>query len=344
MNYDDVLKKAAEVLAPKCRVCKDCNGLACRGEIPGVGAAGNGSSFTLCREYLSKIRIQMDAVHEHFEADPSIELFGCRLAGPFMVAPIGGMSFNYTNYLSEVEYSEAVVFGARQAGIIAFTGDGPQDDYFPSTLPVIAEADGMAIPTIKPWAREKLMSRIADVRSSGCPAFAMDIDSAALINLKLQGKPSYAKSEEEIREIVEVSEKPFIVKGVMTPESALRCARAGAYGIDVSNHGGRVMQDALPPVSVVSEIRAALDAAGSDMKLFVDGGIRSGADVFKCLALGADAVLIGRPYAIAAHGGGAEGVRLYTEKILQELKEVMLMTGCRTLAEITEDKISKAFL
>ena len=337
MTYEDVLKKAREVMAPKCRVCKDCNGIACRGEIPGTGAAGNGSGFTLCREYLAKVRIHMDAVHEHFEADPSVELFGRRFAGPVMVAPIGGMSFNYTNYLSETEYSEAVVFGAKQAGIIAFTGDGPNDDYFPSTLPVIAAADGMGIPTIKPWAKEKLMERIADIRASRCPAFAMDIDSAALVNLKLQGKAVYTKSEDEIREIVEASGRPFIVKGVMTPESAVRCVRAGAYGIVVSTHGGRIMQDTLPPVSVLADIR---DAVGDRMKVFVDGGIRSGADVFKCLALGADAVLIGRPYAIAAHGGGAEGVRIYTEKILQELKEVMLMTNCRTPAEITREKIS----
>ncbi len=338
MTYEEVLKKAAEVLKPKCRVCRDCNGIACRGEIPGVGAAGDGSSFTLCREYLSKIRLHMDAVHEHFEADSTIELFGCSLAGPVMVAPIGGMSFNYTNYLSETEYCEAVVFGAKQAGIIAFTGDGPNDEYFPSTLPVIAAADGLAVPTIKPWAKEKLFDRIADIRKTSCPAFAMDIDSAALVNLKLQGKPAFAKSEAEIKEIVEASGKPFIVKGVMTPESALRCMRAGAYGIVVSTHGGRIMQDTLPPVSVLSEIR---EVVGDRMKVFVDGGIRSGADVFKCLALGADAVLIGRPYAIAAHGGGAEGVVLYTEKILQELKEVMLMTDCRTLSEITKEKIRK---
>ncbi|MBQ9021241.1 MAG: alpha-hydroxy-acid oxidizing protein [Eggerthellaceae bacterium] len=336
MTYEEVLQKAAEVLKPKCRVCPECNGVACRGEVPGVGAIGDGSAFTLCRDYLSRIRLQMDAVHPHFDADTSLEMFGIQLAGPVMVAPIGGMPFNYTNVLTETEYCEAVVFGAKEAGIIAFTGDGPLDDYFPSTLPVIASAGGLGIPTIKPWAKEKLFDRIDDISKIDCPAFAMDIDSAALVNLKLQGKPAFAKSEEEIREIVEAAQCPFIVKGVMTPESALRCARAGAYAIVVSSHGGRIMQDTLPPVSVLSEIK---DAVGDQMKIIVDGGIRSGSDVFKCLALGADAVLIGRPYAIAAHGGGAEGVALYTEKILQELKEVMLMTDSPTLSDITKDKI-----
>ena len=71
----------------------------------------------------------------------------------------------------------------------------------------------------------------------------------------------------------------------------------------------------------------------------MDGGIRSGADVFKAIALGADAVLIGRTYVIAAFGGGAEGVELYTEKIGAELRGVMIMSGCKDLSDITIDKI-----
>ena len=87
---------------------------------------------------------------------------------------------------------------------------------------------------------------------------------------------------------------------------------------------------------MLPEIRAAV---GDKLKIFVDGGVRSGADVFKCLALGADAVLIGRPYVIAAHGGGVEGVEIYTRKIMAELREAMMMTNCASLADINESKI-----
>ena len=80
-------------------------------------------------------------------------------------------------------------------------------------------------------------------------------------------------------------------------------------------------------------------AVGADTKIFVDGGVRTGDDVFKMLALGADAVLIGRPYVIAAYGGGAEGVQLYTEKLKAELNDAMTMTSCKSLQEITRDKI-----
>lgn len=336
MQYSEVLEKAREVLAPMCKVCPECNGVACKGKIPGVGAAGNGASFTEARNYLKSVKIKMDAIHEHYDIDPSIEMFGKTFNYPFAIAPIGGMSFNYTNYLKEADYVQMTVDAASKDGILVFTGDGPNDEYFPSTLNPIKSVDGVAVSTLKPWAREKLMGRIADLEEVGCMAFAMDVDSAALVNLKLMGKPVFTKSAEEIRELVDATTMPFIVKGVMTAESALRCVEAGAYGIVVSNHGGRIKEDFEAPIAVLREIR---EAVGDSIKIFVDGGVRSGGDVFKCLALGADAVLIGRPYTIAAHGGGAEGISLYTQKIAAELTEMMQMTNCRTIADITEDKI-----
>ena len=144
------------------------------------------------------------------------------------------------------------------------------------------------------------------------------------------------KTEEELREIAAATDLPFIVKGIMTAEAAQKALRAGAYAIVVSNHGGRVMDYGLSTAEVLPEIRAAV---GTDAKIFVDGGVRTGDDVFKMLALGADAVLIGRPYVIAAYGGGAEGVQLYTEKLKAELKDAMTMTSCKSLQEITRDKI-----
>lgn len=336
MTYQEMLDRARELMAPKCKVCRECGGDACRGQVPGVGAIGSAAGFTECRTYLKSIKINMDAVHEDYEVDTSVELFGRRFAHPFAVAPIGGMSFNYTGAMTDEEYTRITVMGARDAGIFAFTGDGPIDDYFPSTLPAIREAGGVAVSTIKPWEHDKLFGRIRDLEAAGCMAFAMDIDSAALINLKLNGKPAYTKSVAELRECVEATSMPFVVKGIMTPQSAMKCADAGVYGIVISNHGGRIMEDIPAPCSVVAEIRGAV---GDSIKIFVDGGIRSGADVFKCIALGADAVLIGRPYAIAAHGGGREGVALYTNKIAGELSETMRMTDCANVAAITSEKI-----
>ena len=336
MNYQEVLERARKVLEPKCRVCPECNGLACKGQIPGVGAIGSGAGFTECRTFLKNVKLNMDPIHEDYPIDPSVELFGKKFAYPFFIAPIGGMPFNYTDYLTEAEYTEYTVMGAQESGIFAFTGDGPLDDYFPATLPVIQAAGGIAVSTVKPWEQSKVLQRIRDLEAVGCMAFAMDLDSAALLNLKLMGKPAYTKSVDELKEIVAATDMPFIAKGIMTADGARKCVEAGAYGIVISNHGGRILEDFPAPCSKIAEIRAAV---GSSLKIFVDGGIRSGADVLKCLALGADAVMIGRPYAIAAHGGRQEGIRLYTEKIAGELTEAMRMTDCRTLQDITMDKI-----
>jgi len=336
MTYPEILEQARKVLAPKCHVCPECNGLACRGMIPGPGGVGNGQSFTECRAFFKSIKLLMDAIHPDVEIDTSVELFGKTFSAPFFVAPIGGMSFNYTGHFTEAQFTEYIVQGALNCGTMAFTADGPDDTQFPSILPIIEKANGMAVSTVKPWEREKLMKRIRDLESVGAIGFASDIDSAALINLKLQGKPVSTKSVEEWKEITSSTHLPLVLKGVITPESALKCVEAGAYGIVVSTHGGRVMEDFPVPCSMLPEIRAAV---GDRLKIFVDGGVRSGADVFKCLALGADAVLIGRPYVIAAHGGGTEGVELYTRRIMAELREAMMMTDCRTLSDITEKKI-----
>ena len=117
---------------------------------------------------------------------------------------------------------------------------------------------------------------------------------------------------------------------------ALKALEAGAAGIVVSNHGGRV-QGGVPSTAEV--LPAIAKAVKGRMKVFVDGGIRSGVDVFRALALGADAVLIGRPLAPVVYGGGEEGFRLYMDKIVSELKSTMTMCGAASLKDITEDKI-----
>jgi len=335
-DYNDVLKSARDRLTGICNVCPECDGRACAGKVPGCGSKGTGASFTSCRDYLKSIKINMDVIHANFDPNTKIEMFGHEFKYPFFVAPVGGMSLNYGGRLNEETYAKAVIDGAREAGICAWTGDGPKEEYFYAPLNFIRTAGGVAIPTIKPWAIDKIKQRIIELEQVQPMAFAMDIDSAALINLKLVGKPVYTKTVDDLKEIMSLTDIPFIAKGIMTPKAAERCAEAGCAGIVVSNHGGRVMEDAPAPASVLADIRKAV---GWDMKIFVDGGIRSGGDVFKCLALGADAVLIGRPYVIAAHGVLSEGVKALTWKIASELQEAMLMTDCKDIISITKSKL-----
>ena len=111
---------------------------------------------------------------------------------------------------------------------------------------------------------------------------------------------------------------------------------AGADGIIVSNHGGRVLPYAPATAEVLPEI---VEAVKGKTIIIVDGGIRSGADILKALAMGADAVMICRPFAIGWFGGDADGVKLVAEKLHVGLKEAMYMCGARSLADINAEMV-----
>lgn len=336
MTYGEVLEKARKNMAPNCRVCRECNGSACRGEIPGVGGKGTGNSFVRNYEQLAKIKLNLDLIYEEKGQNTSAELFGQTFAAPVFAAPISGLSGNYNGFFSERTYAEALVPGCAKAGCAAFTGDGAPDFYFKDPLDAVKAAGGRAVPTVKPWDRETALAKLDLAAEAGAMAVAMDIDAAGLPLLAAAGKPVRSKGIAELSELAAHAGRPFVLKGIMTPAGAAKAIACGAYGIVVSNHGGRVLDGTPATIEVLPEISAA---ARGKVKVFVDGGIRSGYDVFKALALGADGVLIGRPYVTAACGGGEEGVSLYTEKIIAELKDAMRMTGCSTLSDITPDRI-----
>ncbi len=337
MNYNDVLKKAKEKLAPHCNVCRECDGVYCRGKVPGVGGKGTGQGFIRSYKYLANVKVEMDTIYEFMQQDISIELFGHKFKAPIFAAPIGGMSINYNGIITEEDYSEATVTGTVAVGCAAFTGDGADDSWYTAPLSAIKKVKGIAVPTLKPWKdNDRIFQKMDMAKEINVMAFAMDIDSAGLVHLAASGTPVFSKTVEDLKKVVDYAEVPFIIKGVMTAKAAKKAVQTGAYGIVVSNHGGRVLDNTPATCEVLPEIK---DAVGDDVKVFVDGGIRTGGDVFKAIALGADAVLVGRPYATAAIGGGPEGVKLYTEKLIHELKETMIMTGCTTLRDITFDKI-----
>lgn len=131
------------------------------------------------------------------------------------------------------------------------------------------------------------------------------------------------------------------MKGILSVKGALKAKEAGADAIIVSNHGGRVLDECLSGIEVLPEIVDALK--GSGMRILVDGGFRSGLDVFKALALGADGVLIGRPLSLAVIGDGAEGVKIYLEKIALELRETMAMCGVKKISEISREHVKVLF-
>ncbi len=322
-------------MQPHCLACNECNGRACGKKIPGPGSKGVGDGATRNYEGWKKIRVNMDTIHELFEPDTSFDFFGKKMRYPIFAGPVGAVNMHYGDKYNDMEYNDILVRACANAGIIAFTGDGTNPEVLKAASAAIAKSGGCGVPTIKPWDEVTLKEKFDLAATSTCSVIAMDIDAAGLPFLQNTERPAGAKSVEELSRMIKMSGKPFIVKGVMTVRGALKAKKAGAAGIIVSNHGGRVLDQCPATADVLPEIAEAVP----DMMVLVDGGIRSGVDVFKAIALGADGVVIARPYVTAVYGGADEGVRLYTDKIGAELADTMKMCGASSLSEISADMV-----
>ena len=336
MTYDEILKAAKQKMGNMCMACEVCNGLACRTRIPGPGAKGSGDVFHRNWKKFQEIKINLDTIYHESPLDTSVELFGRRFAFPFFAAPIGAMKLHYGDLHDDFTYNQELVPGCESAGIAAFTGDGANPAVFRGPLEFIQRAGGLGVPTMKPWSAQLVKEKLRYAQEAGAMAVAMDVDASGLALLKNIETPVGAKSVEELAEIISSTKLPFILKGIMTINGAKKALKAGAYGIVVSNHGGRVLDQTPATAEVLPGIA---DAVGGKLKIFVDGGIRTGLDVFKALALGADAALIGRPFVTAVYGGGADGAGVYAKKVGAELAETMAMTGACRLADIGPDMI-----
>lgn len=334
MNYAECLELARGKMGNYCKACPECNGRACKNQMPGPGAKGIGDTAIRNYDKWKEIRVQMDTLVEKRPIDTSLSLFGKNFQYPFFAGPVGAVNMHYGDSLNDVSYNDILVSSCAEFGIAAFTGDGMDSNMMVAATEAIKKAGGLGIPTVKPWNVEMVREKMALVKDAGAFAAAMDIDAAGLPFLKNFNPPAGSKSVEELREIVKAAGVPFIVKGIMTVKGALKAKEAGAAAIVVSNHGGRVLDQCPATAEVLEEIATAVDGS---MKIFVDGGIRSGTDVFKALALGADAVIIARPFVTAVYGGGREGVEAYIQKIGSELADTMAMCGVSSLAEITRD-------
>lgn len=334
MNYSECIEQARERIGNYCKACPECNGKACRNQMPGPGSKGIGDTAIRNYDKWKDIRLQMDTIAENKTVDTSLELFGKTFQYPFFAGPVGAVQLHYGDCQTDVTYNDILVSACAEYGIAAFTGDGVDSNVMVAATKAIQKTDGIGIPTVKPWNLDTIKEKMNLVHASKAFAVAMDIDAAGLPFLKNLDPPAGSKTVEELRQIIKLAGAPFIVKGVMTVKGALKAKEAGADAIIVSNHGGRVL-DQCPATAEVLETIA--NAVGDSMKILVDGGIRCGADVFKALALGADGVVIARPFVTAVYGGEKEGVRSYIEKIGSELEDTMKMCGVSSLNEINRD-------
>jgi isopentenyl diphosphate isomerase/L-lactate dehydrogenase-like FMN-dependent dehydrogenase len=328
----EIYQNAKEKMKGFCKVCPQCNGKACAGEVPGMGGLGTGSSFTSNVNALARYSFNMRLIHDVTAPDTSINFLGKELSMPVLAAPIGGVSFNMGGGVTEEEYIDAVVGGCRAAGTIGCTGDGVPEFIHASGFAAIEKNEGIGIPFIKPWEDEEFFLKLKKAEKSGTDTFGMDIDAAGLVTLRKMGRPVSPKNPADLKRIIASTDLKFILKGVMTIDEAILAAEAGADAIVVSNHGGRVLDSAPGAADVLAGIA---DAVKGKLTIIADGGVRSGGDVLKLLALGADAVMIGRPVSVAAIGGQQAGVEAYLAKIQGELIQSMVLTGTASVRKVS---------
>jgi NAD(P)H-dependent flavin oxidoreductase YrpB (nitropropane dioxygenase family) len=332
----EVRKKARERVKGRCRVCPVCNGLACAGEVPGMGGIGTGASFQNNVAALAKQRLLMRVLHGANEPDAALELWGRRLALPVLAAPVGSVAVNVGSGMSDADYTGFLVRGCRAAGTLASVGDGLDIAVFEKNISMIGAGGASVIAFVKPWAaREEIRLRLDIAAKAGISICGMDVDAAGLPMLRRRGTPVSTQTPEELAQVIKPAHERgfrFIVKGVMTADEAVIAADAGADAVLVSNHGGRVL-DHSP--GTAEALPAVADAVGARVVVMMDGGVRSGADVLKALALGAKLTLVCRPVVVAVHGDEQEGVGRYFAQLKDELAQAMRLTGCANLGAVS---------
>ncbi|MBE6962605.1 MAG: alpha-hydroxy-acid oxidizing protein [Ruminococcaceae bacterium] len=336
MTYTEILEQARTCMGPYCKACPTCNGMACKNSMPGPGAKGSGTGAIRNYQKWQEICVNMDTICENKPVDTTAKLFGREFAIPVFAGPVGALQMHYGDKYNDLQYNDILVSGCAAAGIAAFTGDGVNPAVIEATAEALEKSGGCGVPTVKPWNIEVIREKMELVKKADPFAIAMDIDAAGLPFLKNLTPPAGSKTVAELKEIAKIAEKPFILKGIMTAAGAKKALEAGASGIVVSNHGGRVLDHCPATAEVLPEI---VDAVGGRMTILVDGGIRSGMDVFKALALGADGVIICRPFVTMVYGGGAEGIATYVAKVKAELEDAMAMCGAHSLADINRSMV-----
>ncbi|MBI3394595.1 MAG: alpha-hydroxy-acid oxidizing protein [Spirochaetia bacterium] len=336
VNWKEIEERARARLGEAvCWVCKQCDGSNCASGVPGMGGVGNMNTFKDNSRALAEFTIVPRYIRQSVNPDTTLELFGRKFEHPILGAPMTGALTNMHGAISEFDFARSLLTACRETGSIAMVGDGASPEKYLTIMQALEELEGFGIAIFKPRAdTDALLRRLHAAESMGLVAVGMDIDAIQFKTMELQKQSSTARDFDEICRLRDATKLPFILKGIMSPDDADRAARAGISAIIVSNHGGRVLDD-MPGTARV--LPAIVDAVGGRIPVLADGGVRTGQDAFKLLALGADAVLVGRPLAIAAVGGDSPAVKFLLTRYREELARTMGICGAATLGDIQPD-------
>ena len=273
-----------------------------------------GDSVRIAREYMDSLLVESRIVGAE-RPDTAFRFLGETFETPVMTAAL--------SHLDLVSMAE----GAKQAGAFVSIGMGGNEE-----LGRILATGAKVMKIIKPYADEKeILSRLEYAEEHGAAAVGMDVEHAVNVedaeDSVVVGQPMKQPTLQELEKYIRRTKLPFLIKGALSPQDALRCRDLGAAGLVLSHHNG-LMRYAVPPVMILPEIRQAV---GKDLVLIADGGIESGFDAFKALARGADAVTMGKALMGPLKDGGADGGRDALRKATDQLKAMMIRTGTKDL-------------
>lgn len=278
-------------------------------------------SNQITRDYFDSLLLET----RYWDSDlPStqMKLYGETFQTPIMTAALSHLHAICDNAMAEIAQ------GAKDAGAVHWIGMGEDDEFEQVTA-----TGARTVKIIKPHEDDAVVyHKIEHAIAHQAFAVGMDIDHCFSGNGSYDvvcGLPMHSKTTANLQEYVNASSVPFVVKGVLSAFDAEKCVNAGVKGILVSHHHG-ILQYAVPPLMILPEIVKAVDG---QIPIFVDCGIESGIDVFKALALGADAVCVGREF-MEPLKNGHSGVQKRIDEMNRELMTVMARTGAKSLAEI----------
>jgi lactate 2-monooxygenase len=336
-----------------------------------AGGAGAEATMRANREAFERRRLRPRMLGGHTERELSVDVLGTPSPFPFLLAPVGVLSIAHR----EGELAPARAAAGAGVPFILSTaashsieevagamGDAPRwfQLYWVSDREVVeslvqrAEAAGYGAIVVTldtlvlGWRPRDLRNAYLPFRDGeGIAQFTSDPvfrsrlpvqdDPLVAAGTMLSMFPNLALRWDDLAWLRELTSLPLLVKGVLTAEDANRALAAGVDGIVVSNHGGRQVDGAVASLDALAEVRAAV---GRDAVVLVDGGIRSGADIVKAMALGADAVLVGRPYVYALAVGGEAGVAALLEQLAAETDLTLALMGAASITELDETWIA----
>lgn len=284
----------------------------------------------ITERYMDSILIE-ERLIDSVKADLKTTILGQSFDTPVMTPAFSHLkSFNGRELIGLEEYSIA----AKECNALNFCGMMENDQF-----QKIINTGAKTIRIVKPYAdNAKVRDQFKFAEDAGAFGIGMDIDhifGTTGYDIVV-GEEMAAQTSDMLRSYIESTKLPFVVKGVLSVADAVKCADIGAKAIIVSHHHGRLPY-AVPPMMILPDIKKAL--AGRNVEIMLDCGIATGADVYKALALGANAVAVGRSMLPHLEKDGVTGVKKFFESLGNELRFIMSSTGFEKVSDIDDSAI-----